>query len=161
MLFRSEKELQALRAQQEKAADAADKKKKEDAKKPAFILSGQMQADQIYFGQDQVSRNAVGDLQDGAQFRRLRIGGRGTFLDVFEYSLGVDFALANNVSYLDNYIEWKQLPYLQNVRAGHYFEPFSLERVTQNRNNTFMERSLVDTFAPARNMGIKIGRAHV
>jgi phosphate-selective porin OprO and OprP len=137
-----------------KLVDANDKKKKDDAKKPLFILSGQMQADQIYFSQDPESRAALGDLQDGAQFRRLRIGGRGTFLDVFEYSLGVDFALANQPSYLDNYIEWKELPWLQNVRAGHYFEPFSLERVTQNRNNTFMERSLVDTFAPARNMGI-------
>ncbi|MFM8634980.1 MAG: porin, partial [Planctomycetia bacterium] len=137
-----------------KLVDAADKKKRDDAKKPLFILSGQMQADQIYFGQDEVSRKAVGDLQDGAQFRRLRIGARGTAFEVFEYSFGVDFALASNPSYLDNYIEWKQLPWLQNVRAGHYFEPFSLERVTQNRNNTFMERSLVDTFAPARNMGI-------
>jgi phosphate-selective porin OprO/OprP len=153
-LDRLEKEIEALRVQQDKAADAAEKKKAEEAKKPLFILSGQMQADQIYFGQDQASRDAVGDLQDGAQFRRLRIGGRGSFLEVFEYSLGVDFALANQPSYLDNYIEWRQLPYLQNVRAGHYFEPFSLERVTQNRNNTFMERSLVDTFAPARNMGI-------
>lgn len=67
---------------------------------------------------------------------------------------GVDFALANQPSYLDNYIEAPDLPWLQNVRVGHYFEPFSLERVTQNRNNTFMERSLVDTFAPARNMGV-------
>jgi len=139
-----------------KLTDAAEKKKKDDAKKPLFVLNGQMQADQIYFGQDAVSRAAVGDLQDGAQFRRLRIGARGTAFEVFEYSLGVDFALANQPSYLDNYIEWKQLPWLQNVRVGHYFEPFSLERVTQNRNNTFMERSLVDTFAPARNMGAMI-----
>ena len=116
-------------------------------------MRGQVQADQIYFGQDAVGRAAVGDLQDGAQFRRLRIGSRGTFLDVFEYALGVDFALASNPSYLDNYIEWKELPWLQHVRVGHYFEPFSLERITQNFNNTFMERSLVDTFAPARNMG--------
>ncbi|MFM7137365.1 MAG: porin, partial [Planctomycetota bacterium] len=116
-----------------KLVEAADKKKQDEAKKPLFILSGQMQADQVYFGQDQISRDAVGDLQDGAQFRRLRIGGRGTAFEVFEYALGVDFALANQPSYLDNYIEWKQLPYLQNVRAGQYFEPFSLERVTQNR----------------------------
>ncbi len=137
-----------------KLVDASDKKKKQDAKKPSLILSGQVQADQIYFGQDAVSRDAVGDLQDGAQFRRLRIGARGTSFEVLEYSFGVDFALANQPSYLDNYIEWKELPWLQNVRVGHYFEPFSLERVTQNRNNTFMERSLVDTFAPARNMGV-------
>jgi phosphate-selective porin OprO/OprP len=137
-----------------KIFDTDNRKKKEDARKPSLIFSGQIQADQIYFGQDAVSRASVGDLQDGAQFRRVRIGARGTSFEVLEYSLGVDFALANQPSYLDNYLEWKQLPVLQNVRAGHYFEPFSLERVTQNRNNTFMERSLVDTFAPARNMGV-------
>ena len=137
-----------------KLVDANDKMKKEDAKKPSLILSGQVQADQVYFGQDAASRQDVGDLQDGAQFRRLRIGARGTSFEVLEYSLGVDFALANQPSYLDNYIECKELPWLQNIRVGHFFEPFSLERVTQNRNNTFMERSLVDTFAPARNMGV-------
>ena len=137
-----------------KLVDAGDKKKKDDAKKPSLVISGQVQADQVYFGQDAISRASVGDLQDGAQFRRLRIGARGTSFEVLEYSLGVDFALANNPSFLDNYLEWKQLPWLGNVRAGHFFEPFSLERVTQNRNNTFMERSLVDTFAPARNMGL-------
>ena len=137
-----------------KLVEATDKKKKEDAKKPSLTVSGQVQVDQVYFGQDAISRAAVGDLQDGAQCRRLRIGARGTSFEVLEYSLGVDFALANQPSFLDNYIEWKELPWLQNVRVGHYFEPFSLERVTQNRNNTFMERSLVDTFAPARNMGV-------
>ena len=137
-----------------KLVDAADKKKADDAKKPSLVLSGQVQADQVWFSQDEDSRLSVGDLQDGAGFRRLRIGARGTSFQVLEYSLGVDFALAPQPSYLDNYVEWKELPYLQNVRAGHFFEPFSLERVTQNRNNTFMERSLVDTFAPARNMGV-------
>ena len=137
-----------------KLVDANDKKKKDDAEKPSLVFSGQVQADEVWFGQDAASRADVGDLQDGVQFRRLRIGARGTSFEVLEYSLGVDFALANQPSFLDNYVEWKQLPWLQNIRAGHYFEPFSLERVTQNRNNTFMERSLVDTFAPARNMGV-------
>ena len=136
-----------------KLVESGEKKKSDDAKKPSLVISGQMQADEVFFGQGPESRNDVGDLQDGAQFRRLRIGARGTICEVLEYSLGVDFALANQPSYLDNYIEWRQLPWVQNIRVGHYFEPFSLERVTQNRNNTFMERSLVDTFAPARNMG--------
>ncbi len=77
-----------------------------------------MQADQVYFGQDAASRQDVGDLQDGAQFRRLRIGARGTSFEVLEYSLGVDFALANQPSYLDNYIEWKELPWLQKIFAS-------------------------------------------
>ena len=79
---------------------------------------------------------------------------RGEGWQQLEYALGVDFELADRPTPLDNYIEAHDLPRLQNVRIGHFFEPFSLERVTQNRNNTFMERSLVDTFAPARNMGI-------
>jgi phosphate-selective porin OprO/OprP len=133
---------------------AAEKKNRDEAKKPSLVISGQVQADTVFFGQDEESRIDVGDLQDGVQFRRLRIGARGTSFEVLDYSLGVDFALANQPSYLDNYLELKDLPYLQHIRAGHYFEPFSLERVTQNRNNTFMERSLVDTFAPARNMGV-------
>ena len=150
----AEERIAALEQQLGKLNAAAEKKKQDDFKKPSLTISGQVQADNVYFGQDAESRVDVGDLQDGSQFRRLRLGARGTSFEVLEYSLGVDFALANQPSYLDNYLEWKDLPYLQHVRAGHYFEPFSLERVTQNRNNTFMERSLVDTFAPARNMGV-------
>ena len=150
----AEQRIAALEKSLRKLTDAADKKKQDDAKKPSLIVTGQVQADTVYFGQNEESRIDIGDLQDGAQFRRLRIGARGTTFGVLDYSLGVDFALANQPSYLDNYLEWKDLPYIQHIRAGHYFEPFSLERVTQNRNNTFMERSLVDTFAPARNMGV-------
>jgi len=121
--------------------------------KPTVEIGGQVQGDMIYFSQGPDSAAAVGDLQDGAQFRRVRLMARGKTWKQLQYSLGVDFALANQPSYLDNYLELNDIPWIQNVRVGHYFEPFSLERVTQNRNNTFMERSLVDTFAPARNMG--------
>ncbi|MFM7413710.1 MAG: porin, partial [Planctomycetota bacterium] len=132
--------LEALEKSMGQLLRAAERKKKDDARRPTMVLTGQVQADTVYFGQDEESRIDVGDLQDGVQFRRLRIGARGTSFEVLQYSLGVDFALANQPSYLDNYLEWKDLPYLQHIRAGHYFEPFSLERVTQNRNNTFMER---------------------
>jgi phosphate-selective porin OprO/OprP len=150
----AEERIAALEKAVSRLTRAAAGKKKDEAKKPSLTISGQVQADTVYFGQDEESRIDVGDLQDGTQFRRLRLGARGTSFESLDYSLGVDFALANQPSYLDNYLEWKDLPYLQHIRAGHYFEPFSLERVTQNRNNTFMERSLVDTFAPARNMGV-------
>ncbi|MFM9025197.1 MAG: OprO/OprP family phosphate-selective porin [Planctomycetaceae bacterium] len=163
-LERLQKEIDGLKeaakkATEKKGSAAQDSSKKEsstsmpDENKPSFNLTGQVQGDQILFSQDPASRAVLGDLQDGAQFRRLRIGARGKAWKQLDYSLGVDFALANQPSYLDNYIEARELPWIQNARVGHFFEPFSLERVTQNRNNTFMERSLVDTFAPARNMG--------
>ena len=134
-----------------------DKQKKDKAEaeqKPQVIVYGQVQGDFVQFDQDAVSRASVGDLQNGADFRRARIGGRGKAFEVYEYTCQFDFALDGRPSFLDLYIEHRDLPYLQHARIGHFFEPFSLERVTQNRNNTFMERSLVDTFAPARNMGV-------
>ena len=123
------------------------------AGKPTLVIGGQVQADAVYFGQDEVSRESVGDIQDAADFRRARVIMQGISHEVYRYVFGVDFALAGRPSFLDVYLEHTQLPVLQNARVGHFFEPFSLERVTQNRNNTFMERSLVDTFAPARNLG--------
>lgn len=67
-----------------KLVAAADRKKADDAKKPSLVVSGQVQADQVYFGQDAVGRASVGDLQDGSQFRRLRIGARGTTFEVLD-----------------------------------------------------------------------------
>ncbi|MFM8414265.1 MAG: OprO/OprP family phosphate-selective porin [Planctomycetota bacterium] len=134
--------------------DAAKPNKLSPHGKPTLEFGGQMQADTVYFSQDPESIAAVGDLQDGSQFRRLRLVARGRTWRQLQYALGVDFALANQPAFLDNYLEANDVPWVQNLRVGHYFEPFSLERVTQNRNNTFMERSLVDTFAPARNMGV-------
>lgn len=56
--------------------------------------------------------------------------------------------------FLDNYVGVTDLPVIQNLRVGHFFEPFSLERSSSNRNTMFIERSLPDAFAPARNVGL-------
>jgi phosphate-selective porin OprO/OprP len=144
----------AAKPKPEKNGDAAKPTKLSPHGKPTLEFGGQMQADTVYFSQDPESIAAVGDLQDGSQFRRLRLVARGKTWKQLQYALGVDFALANQPAFIDNYLEANDLPWIQNLRVGHYFEPCSLERVTQNRNNTFMERSLVDTFAPARNMGV-------
>ena len=121
---------------------------------PSLKLSGQVQGDMVYFSQPPPGHDVLGDLQDGSQFRRLRLVARGKTWKQLEYALGVDFALADRPAFIDNFVQFDDVPWVRNVRVGHFFEPFSLERVTQNRNNTFMERSLVDTFAPARNMGV-------
>ena len=143
----------AAKPKPEKAGDSFKPTKLSPHGKPTLELGGQLQADTVYFSQDPESIAAVGDLQDGSQFRRLRLVARGKTWKQLQYALGVDFALANQPAFIDNYLEANDLPWIQNIRMGHYFEPFSLERVTQNRNNTFMERSLVDTFAPACNLG--------
>jgi phosphate-selective porin OprO/OprP len=140
--------------EEEVAKLSAAQKPGTGATRPSFQMGGQLQVDYLYFGQDAASQATVGDVPDAIDVRRARLTARGEAFDVVEYAIGFDFALAGRPSFLDVWVGLRDLPVLNIVRVGHYFEPFSLERVTQNRYNTFMERSLADTFAPARNTGI-------
>lgn len=131
------------------------------SKKPTgftFKMGGQIVMDMLWFDQNAASRAAVGDVQDAFDFRRARLYANGEYGNVFTYVMGFDFAQGTGEngrpSFLDNYIGISDLPYLGNLRIGHFFEPFTLERSGSNRNTAFMERSLVDAFAPARNLGM-------
>jgi phosphate-selective porin OprO/OprP len=46
-------------------------------------------------------------------------------------------------AFKDVYVQVKELPLLQNVRVGHYYEPFGMESQTSTTNLTFMEKSLL------------------
>jgi phosphate-selective porin OprO and OprP len=146
--------LDEVESQLKKLLDADKVRKANAARQPSFKMGGQIQIDYLFIGQDSANRASVGDADDVFDFRRARLSASGRAFDVVEYAAGFDFALAGRPSFLDNYLAVTDLPVLGNVRVGHYFEPFSLERFTVNRNNTFAERSLADTFAPARNLGI-------
>ncbi len=53
----------------------------------------------------------------------------------------MDFAA--QTAFKDVYIEAKDLPWLQHLRVGHYYEPFGLESQTSSNYTTFMEKSLI------------------
>lgn len=154
-------ELEALRRRldqlesagaKQKAADAA--KKAADAKKPTVKWSGQLQADQWWFNQDAANKAQFGDIENGADFRRARIAMLGDYGPT-EYRIEMDFAQSGRPTFLDVYGGLKDLPGIGRIRVGHFFEPFSLERLTSNRFQTYMERSQVDqAFAPVRNLGV-------
>jgi phosphate-selective porin OprO/OprP len=153
-----QKQLAELEASLDEKAEAekkkADERKAADAKKPTVNWSGQLQADFYAIDQDAANQTAFGNIQNGEAFRRARFGMFGEHGPT-EYRIEMDFALANRPSFLDVWAGVKDLPTVGRVRVGHFFEPFSLERVTPNRFLTFMERSLPDqAFVPARNMGI-------
>jgi phosphate-selective porin OprO/OprP len=152
----AEARLRALESQMQKMLDEDDEGKKAaaPAPRPSFQMGGQMQIDSIFIGQNSANRASVGTASDTFDFRRARLTARGEAFEVVEYSTGFDFAQAGRPTFLDNWIALRELPLLGNLRVGHFFEPFSLERFTSNRSGTFMERSLADAFAPARNLGI-------
>lgn len=143
----------------------AYKKKQEQAEEkrksaPTMKIGGQIIVDSLWFSQSPANRAQVGDVQDALDFRRARLYANGEAYEIFNYAIGFDFAqgVATNgrPAFLDNYIGISKLPIVGNLRIGHFFEPFTLERSSSNRNATFMERSLADAFAPARNVGVMI-----
>lgn len=156
-------EIQALRARIDQLEESAKAKVKaeakaasEKAKKPEVNWTGELQTDSYWFSQDQASRISVGDIENGIAFRRARIGMWGSY-GPSEYRIEMDFAQTGRPTFLDVYAGLNDLPRLGRVRVGHFFEPFSIERITSNRYITFMERALPDqAFTPARNTGIGI-----
>jgi phosphate-selective porin OprO and OprP len=151
---RADMRLDQLEGQLQKLLEAEEKQKTKSAGRPSFRMGGQIQVDYLFIGQNSANRASVGEADNVFDFRRARLTATGQAFEVVEYATGFDFALAGRPSFMDNFIEVTSLPILGRVRVGHYFEPFSLERYTANRYNTFAERSLADTFAPARNLGI-------
>ena len=148
------KSLDARVANLEKAAkkssDTEKKKKAADAEKPLVKVGGKIHADMGWFSQDANNIATVGDIQDGVDFRRARIAVSGTILDVTNYKIEMDFAASGRPSFRDVYVGVSDLPYVNNVRVGHYKEWFGLEQLTSDDYITFIERSLPDAFAPAR-----------
>lgn len=134
----------------------SDEEKKEGGGKPTVNLTIELQADSAWFRQDEDNITAVGEIPDGSFFRRSRFGIFGKLYDAIEYRTEWDFAGDARPRFLDNWVALTDVPYINNIIVGHYFEPFSLERYTPNRFITFTERSLTDTFAPARNMGAMV-----
>ncbi len=138
-----------------KSSDAEKKKKAADAEKPLVKVGGKIHADMGWFSQDANNVATVGDIQDGVDFRRARIAVSGTILDVTNYKIEMDFAASGRPSFRDVYLGVSDLPYVNNVRVGHYKEWFGLEQLTSDDYITFIERrSLPDAFAPARNWGL-------
>jgi phosphate-selective porin OprO/OprP len=123
---------------------------------PSANLTVQIQSDFAWFDQDPQNIATVGNIPDGAFFRRARFGVFGELYKTVEYRLEFDFASEARPRFLDVWIALTDLPIIRNVIVGHFFEPFSLERYSPNRFITFNERSLADTFAPARNMGMMV-----
>lgn len=149
-----ETRIAALEADLEKRDEADQKKKGDDATKPTVKFSLELQGDSYLFNQDAVNRATVGDIQDGSAFRRARVGWFGDYQQT-EYRIEFDIAQTGRPTFLDVWAGWKELPILGTLHVGHFFEPFSLERMTSNRFTTFMERGLPDQpFVPARNFGI-------
>jgi phosphate-selective porin OprO/OprP len=151
-----QKQLADMKKDLQKLTDkaAADKKKAESA--PSITVGGRMQWDTAAFSQNALSKASIGDAVNGVEARRMRLVARGDAFFNTDYKLEMDFASTSRPTVKDVFFTVKELPYLQNVRIGHFKEPFGLEQLTSSSYLTFMERSLCDEgfIVPGRNTGI-------
>jgi phosphate-selective porin OprO/OprP len=122
--------------------------------KPTVSWTGELQADDVMVSQSPQNVNELGQLQSFADFRRARLAAIGSLWANTIYRIEFDFAQEGRPSFLDVYGQFTDLAILGNVRIGHFFEPFAMSRFTSNRYQSFMERPLLDAFAPSRNIGV-------
>lgn len=124
-------------------------------KYPNVTVNGFFQADAGFFDQSANNRATVGDIQDGADFRRLRLSTKGAVAENVNYFVQMDFGFFGRPTFTDVWMEVTKLPALGNVKVGQWKQPFGLETVTSVRYQTFMERSvLFQSFEAFRHIGI-------
>ena len=100
------------------------------------------------------------------EFRRLRLLAEGTGYGVYDFRLQIDFASETDeegvvspfVEVKDAYLSMNDLPVIDRWRIGNFFVPFSLEQVTNDTNNIFLERSIPTqgVFAGGREVGMAL-----
>ena len=95
---------------------------------------------------------AVGDIQDGADFRRARLAATGDVWDNVNYMLEMDFAFAGRPTFMD---VWMQVQDVAggDVRIGQFRHPFGMDGLTSVKELTFLERGLPFAFLPFRQIG--------
>ncbi len=146
--------------------DAA--KAKDDSNKWTVKLGGHVQLDYVNFARadDAISGPAAAPgTKDYFEFRRLRLVADGTGYGQFDFRLQMTLepetvgespagtVISPDVK--DAYLSMNEIPFLGRFRIGNFFVPFSLEQVTNDTNNVFMERSIPTQgiFAADREVG--------
>jgi phosphate-selective porin OprO/OprP len=90
-----------------------------------------------------------------SEIRRLRLEISTEISDFMTFRGQFDFSDGLNIQ--DLWVSFSKIPRFNEVKVGHFKEPFSLEVLTSSQSLTFMEGSLATTaFAPKRNLGIQI-----
>ena len=114
----------------------------------SFEFGGRLMVDLANYAEDEV------DLGDGTELRRARFEAEGTLYSDWGYELGFDFA-GGDADVKDAYIEYRGY-WPTRLLVGQFKEPFSLEESTSSRYTTFMERALINEFAPGHHIGLGV-----
>lgn len=126
-------------------------------------LGGHVQLDYINWAD---ADDDIPSTQNYFEFRRLRLVADGTGYEVYDFRLQMTLepetvgespaGTVTSPDVKDAYFSINEVPWLGRVRIGNFFVPFSLEQVTNDTNNIFLERSIPTqgVFSPDREVGL-------
>ena len=131
-------------------AKAGDKQLKDvSSEKWTVKMGGHVQMDYINWAQ---ADPAIPNTNDYFEFRRLRLVAEGTGYRVLDFRLQMTLepesvgesppGAVTSPEVKDAYLSMNEIPWLGRMRIGNFFVPFSLEQVTNDTHNIFMERSI-------------------
>ena len=121
-----------------------------------FKLNGRLMLDYAFYNED--VEKAGQRFGNGAELRRARVALGGKVFKYWKYKLGLRFA-SGDQHINDAYLQWTGFDNMT-ITAGRHKPPFSLQQQTSSKYISFMERSLVDEFAPGRAWGLSAQYAH-
>ena len=97
-----------------------------------------------------------GALENGVQWRRVRVFAEGSFARHFSYKLQYDFVQNNPPNLKDMFLGFAAPKLPVKIEVGRFRTPLGLEGHTSCMDLTFMERGLTSTFLPSRNTGVVV-----
>ncbi|MBI2899828.1 MAG: hypothetical protein HYY17_06565 [Planctomycetes bacterium] len=96
---------------------------------------------------------------DSFFLRQARLEMSGTFFKDFEFKVQTDFPTGSSSTATgtlqDAFLGWKHFPEAS-ILIGQFKEPFSQEETTSTRFIDFVERSVLNRLAPARDIGLML-----
>lgn len=125
--------------------------------KNSLAVNGRVHFDSRGYDYDSSDKGAVAPGATGADtfdIRRARIGAKYKFGEYYSGEIvfnGTGGAPVLDVGYL-NVAWWKPVQF----RVGQFKMPFSLEQLTSSNNIDFIERSYVDAYIPAKEIGAMV-----
>ena len=118
---------------------------------PTLKLRGHILIDAATFSQDNEDRERY-DEQDGVDIAVARIIGEGNVAENAGYKLEFDY-VKNTIG--DLYLEFREVPWLHNLRLGYMKEPFSLEQLLSPKYTITMDRAFARVVHPQfRRIGV-------
>lgn len=123
---------------------------KSDDGRYRFHLGGRLEFDNSWYQQ---STNLPFELQNGTTMRRARLRADGTVHDDLDFVTEVNFAniqdvvnantetAIGSVGLSDFHLTFKSVPFVENLRVGHFKQPIGLEHRTSANFLYYMERS--------------------